>query len=90
MKDKDWTRRLTETYITMIPTQQMETARVKISAPSTDWELSRNTYRQSGVSPELASFIRLMMHHLLSTQARLHIMGAVSCEVCSMQDDRLH
>ena len=89
MKEKDWTRMLTETFVTMIPDtaedSQFLPCRAELASPLTDWELAWATCRQSGVSPELASFLWLMMHRLLSTQARLHRMGAVRSAQCKMQ-----
>ena len=60
--------------------------RAEVLSPTTDWELSWSNCRQPGVSTELASFLWLMLHNLLSTQARLHRMGAVRTAKCKMQD----
>ena len=41
--------------------------------------------RQPGISPDLASFLWLMLHDLLSTQARLRRMGEARSEFCKRQ-----
>ena len=91
MKEKDWTRLLTEDFVTMISDsddgpRHFSPCRVELASHNTNWEVSWANCRQSGVSPELASFLWLMMHDLLSTQARLHRMGAVGSDTCKIQD----
>ena len=90
MKEKDWTRLLTEDYITMVSDVEdgpryFSPCRAELNAMTTDWELSWANCRRSGVSPELASFLWLMLYDLLSTQARLHRMGSVISPKCKMQ-----
>jgi hypothetical protein len=90
MKEKDWTRLLTEKYITMlnIPGDASRTfipSRAETASPTTDWEASWANCRQSGMSPELASFLWMMMNNLMSTQERLSRMGAVATAQCKMQ-----
>ena len=41
--------------------------------------------RQPGIPPDFASFLWLMMHDLLSTQAKLHRMGSTNSPMCKMQ-----
>ena len=91
MKEKDWTRLLTEDFVTMVSDsddgpRHFLPCRAELASTDTDWELSWENCRQPGVSPELASFLWLMLHDLLSTQARLHQMGAVKSAQCKMQD----
>ena len=92
MKEKDWTRLLTEDYITMANTETSTCQRhflpnrVELTSPNTDWSLTWAACRQAGVPPELASFLWLMLHDLLSSQARLHRMGATTSPTCRMQD----
>ena len=91
MKEKDWTRLLTEDFITMVSDsddgpRHFSLCRVELVSPNTNWELSWTNCRQPGVSPELSSFLWLMLHDLLSSQSRLHRMGAVRSAKCKMQD----
>ena len=79
MTEKDWSRLLTEDFLTMTPDPETGQrhyipCRVELASPSTDWSLSWAACRQSGVSPELASFLWRMMLNLLPTQAKLHKM----------------
>ena len=89
MKEKDWTRLLTEDCITMLDVsatgqQQFTPCRVERASPTTDWSRCWAACRQKGVPPDLASFLWLMMHDLLSTQAKLHRMGSTQSAVCKM------
>ena len=89
MAEKDWTRLLTEDYITMLDMsdsgQQLFTpCRVEIASPATDWSRCWSACRQAGVPPDLASFLWLMMHDLLSTQSKLHRMGSTQSSICKM------
>ena len=90
MKEKEWKRLLTEKYITMLnlPGDDSRTfipCRAETASPTTDWEASWANCRQPGMSPELASFLWMMIHNLLSTQERLSRMGAVATAQCKMQ-----
>ena len=74
LTEKDWSRLLTEDFITM--TTDIETgenyftpSRAELDSPTTDWSLSWAACRQTGISPQLASFLWRMMHSLLPTQA---------------------
>ena len=69
MKEKNWTRLLTEDYITMVSDvedgpRHYSPCRAELNAINTDWELSWATCRQPSVSPEVASFLWLMLHGL--------------------------
>jgi hypothetical protein len=90
MTEKDWTRLLTEDFLTMIPDldsldRQFTPCRAELASPSTDWSLSWAACRQPGVSPVLASFLWRMMLNLLSTQDKLHRMGTIQSPSCKMQ-----
>ena len=91
MKEKDWTRLLTEDFITMGSDEEngprhFLPCRTELASPKTDWALSWAACRQSGIPPDLSSFLWLMLHDLLSSQARLHRMGTVRSPKCKMQD----
>ena len=90
LTEKDWSRLLTEDFITM--TTDRETgesyftpSRAELDSPTTDWSLSWAACRQTVISPQLASFLWRMMHNLLPTQAKLHRMGTVQSSQCKMQ-----
>jgi hypothetical protein len=65
MTEKDWTRHLTEDYVTMAGSEVEERSflpcRAEIASPSTDWSLSWITCRQPGIPPDLASFLWRML-----------------------------
>ena len=88
MSEREWTRLLTEDFITMTVSESGHRnfipCRVELASPSTDWNLSWVACRQSGIPPDLASFLWKMVHNLLSTQARLHHMGSTASPTCKM------
>ena len=89
MREKDWTRLLTEDFVTMLSVsdsgqQQFTPCKVEVASPSTDWTRCWAACRQPGIPPDLASFLWLMMHDLLSTQAKLHRMRTIQSPVCKM------
>ena len=89
MSEKDWTRLLTEDYITMElnPTtgvQQFRECKAEAASPTTDWALSWSLCRQSGIPPNLASFLWKMLLNLLCTQERLHRMGTIRSPLCKL------
>ena len=90
MSEKDWTRLLTEDYVTMASlgadTDQRNfiPCRTELSSPNTDWELSWYACRQSGIPPDLASFLWRMLHDLLPTQSKLHHMGSTNSPTCKI------
>ena len=90
MSEKDWTRLLTEDFVTMLPptennSRELIPCRAELASPTTDWTLSWAACRQPGVPPELASFLWRMMLNLLCTQAKLHRMGTTQSAICKMQ-----
>ena len=89
LKEKDWVRYLTEEYITMTsdPTgrQKFTPCKAELASPTTNWSLCWEACRQSGVPPDLASFLWCLLHKLLSTQEKLHRMGTISSPICKMQ-----
>ena len=86
MTERDWTRLLTEDYITMelneSGTRDFRPCRAEAASPTTDWTLSWTLSRQKGVPPDMASFLWKMLLDLLSTQERLHKMGATPSPLC--------
>ena len=79
MTEKDWSRLLTEEYITMEyshVTQQrvMIKCKTELDNPDTDWPMSWSLCRQPGVPPDLASFLWKLLLNLLPTQVRLQRM----------------
>ena len=89
MSEKDWSRFLTEEYITMSPTvgsdqRDFIPCKSELASPATDWSLSWAACRQPGVPPELASFLWRMMLNLLCTQSKLYRMGTTQSPECKM------
>ena len=89
MSEKEWTRLLTEKYITMevnqvTSIQQFRPCRAEIDRTSTDWPLSWSLCRQTGVPPHLASFLWKLLLNLQCTQERLHRMGSTASPLCKL------
>jgi hypothetical protein len=89
MSEKDWTRFLTEEFITMSPAVGSDQrlfipCKAELASPATDWSLSWAACRQPGVPPELASFLWRMMLNLLCTQSKLYRMGTTQTPVFNM------
>ena len=87
MSEKDWTRLLTEDMITMETNfvtgcREMKKCKAELASPSTDWTLSWSLCRQSGVPPDLASFLWKMLLNILTTQERVHKTGASPTPMC--------
>ena len=59
-------------------------SRAELASPTTDWELSWLLSRQHGMPPDLSSFLWKMLLDLLSTQHRLHRMGASNSPLCKL------
>ena len=88
MTEKDWTRLLTEDYVTMYGSgedRNLIPCRAEVASPTTDWSLSWASCRQSGIQPDLSSFLWLMLNNLLCTQAKLHRMGSTNTPTCKIQ-----
>ena len=88
MSEKDWTRVLTEDFITMqvnpiTNTKEFIPCKSELANPNTDWQLSWSLCRQQGIHPDMASFLWKLLHNLLSTQERLHRLGASPSPTCS-------
>jgi hypothetical protein len=67
MAEKDWSRLLTEDFITMLDVsdsgqQQFTPCRVELTSPTTDWSRCWSACRQPGVLHDLARFLWLIMH----------------------------
>ena len=65
MAEKDWTRLLTEDFLTMTAVsdsgqQQFTPCRAERASPTTDWTRCWSACRQPGIPPDLASFMWLM------------------------------
>ena len=88
MTEKDWSKHLTEDHITKHETEPGQSdfipCRVELASPSTDWSLCWSSCRQVGIPPDLASFLWLMLHDLLSTQHKLHHLGSIHSPTCKM------
>ena len=96
MTEKDWSRLLTEQYITMEYNMEnemeMRKCKAELDSPNTDWPISWSLCRQPGLHPELASFMWKLMLNLLPTQERLHrmrISEAAECKQCSTESGTL-
>ena len=89
MTEKDWTRLLTEDYVTMIENtetgaREYRPCKAELASPTTDWTLSWSLCRQKGMPPELSSFVWKLLLNLLCTQERLHKMGASLSPLCKL------
>ena len=89
MSEGDWNRYLTEEFITMEAETQDENrlfhpSKAELASPGNDWELSWFLARQPGIPPELTSFLWKMLLNLLSTQQRLHRVGASVSPLCKL------
>ena len=87
MTEKEWTKILTEDFITMEVNQdtnssQFRPCRSEQASPTTDWTLSWSLCRQPGLPPDMASFLWKMLHNLLGTQERLHRLGSSPSALC--------
>ena len=87
MTERDWSRLLTEDYITMevnseSNVREFRPSKVEMSSPDTDWTLTWSLCRQKGMPPELSSFVWKMLLDLLSTQEKLFRMGSSSSSIC--------
>ena len=88
---------LTEDFITMqvnpiTNIKEFIPCKAELANPSTDWQLSWSLCRQQGIHPDMASFLWKMLHNLLSTQERLHRLGAShnpTCSRCKQADGTL-
>ena len=96
MTEREWARLLTEDYITMEVNEtgrrEFKPCRAESASPTTDWSLSWSLSRQQGVPPDMASFLWKMLLDLLSTQERLHRMGAATsplCKLCKLETGSL-
>ena len=97
MSEKDWTRVLTEDFITMqlnphTNIKEYIPCKAELANPSTDWQLSWSLCRQQGIHPDMASFLWKMLHNLLSTQEKIHRLGASpspTCYKCKQADGTL-
>ena len=91
MTEKDWSRLLTEEYITTEhnmenDTKEMRKCKSELDSPDTDWPISWSICRQPGVPPDLASFLWKVMLNILPTQARLlrlRISETADCKHCT-------
>ena len=59
-------------------------SKAELASPGNDWELSWFLARQPGIPPELTSFLWKMLLNLLSTQQRLHRVGASVSPLCKL------
>ena len=87
LAERDWTKILTEEFITMEVNQESNTSefrpcKAELASPSTDWTLSWFLCRQQGIPPDMASFLWKMLHNLLGTQERMHRLGSSPSALC--------
>ena len=93
MSERDWTRVLTEDYITMEVNEtdgkrQFKPSKAELDSPLTNWAFSWSLCRASGIPPDLSSFLWKLLLNLLCSQERLHRMGSANsplCKLCSHQ-----
>ena len=74
LSEKQWYRYLLEEKVTMEQSEgilQLKTCRVERLFPLNDWETTWKRCRLPGLGPNLSSFLFLVVHELLPTQARL-------------------
>ena len=88
MSEGDWTRYLTEEFVTMESddenTSKFRPSRAELANPDKDWELSWYLARQPGVPPELSSFLWKMLLDLLCTQQKLNRIGTANSPLCKL------
>ena len=89
MSEKDWTRLLTEDYITMethpiTGIQQFRPCKAELGRDTTDLDISWSLCRQPGIPPHLASFLWKLLLNLVCTQERLHRMGSAPSPPCKL------
>ena len=84
-----WTRFLTERYLTMEEHQGVLTyipCRVEIATPSCNWDVSWRLSRLYGLNGELASFNFKLLHCLLVTNQRLNRFNRNTSPTCNLCD----
>ena len=89
MSEGDWTRYLTEDFLTMEAdhgngNRVFRPSRAELTSPTTDWEFSWLLCRQQGMPPDLSSFLWKMLLDLLCTQQRLHRISASTSPLCKL------
>ena len=89
MSERDWSRLLTEDYVTMKvhnvgEPREFCPSKPELPSPATDWVLSWSMCRQKGLSPDLSSFLWKLLHNLLCSQQRLHRMGVSPSPICKL------
>ena len=89
MSEGDWTKLLTNEFITMelnnvTSTDQFRPSRAELASPTTDWTLSWSLCRQPGIPPDMTAFLWKMLHQLLGTQERLHRLGSSPSSICKL------
>ena len=89
MSERDWSRLLTEDYVTMKvhnvgEPREFCPSKPELLSPATDWVLSWSMCRQKGLSPDLSSFLWKLLHNLLCSQQRLHRMGVSPSPICKL------
>ena len=89
MSERDWSRLLTEDYVTMKvhnvgEPREFCPSKPELLSPATDWVLSWSMCRQKGLSPDLSSFLWKLLHNLLCSQQRLHRRGVSPSPICKL------
>ena len=96
MSIKEWSTMLTEENLTMDNTdmanRKYKPCRAETYSPTTDWSLCWRLYRLKGLGSEITSFNFKLLHRLLVTKERYHVLTpAVSplCPLCSLENEDL-
>ena len=89
MSERDWSRLLTEEFVTMRVNPDSGDAeflpcKAELASPSTDWELSWFLCRQQGLSPDLSSFLWKLLLGLFCSQQRLYEIGVSPTPLCRL------
>ena len=89
MSERDWSRLLTEDYVTMRVNTDSDVCeylpcKAELASPSTDWELSWFLCRQQGMPPDLSSFLWKLLLGLFCSQQRLHELGVSPSPLCRL------
>ena len=97
--EKDWTRYLTEKYVTKKAapdgeddnngqddhdTRKFIPSKAESANPTVDWEMSWSLARQKGLPPKLSSFTWKMLLNLLCSQERLVRLGMANSAMCKL------
>ena len=89
-----WYRALLEIFVTHRDvdngTQELIPCRIEMKHPGVNWELIWSLATDSGLPSELSTFLWNMVHNLLPTRERLHMLNMPDtpspvCNLCTME-----